>query len=359
MKKYIFISIITTILFAGCVKDELPGIEIPDPENYEFIVINELITKDTTDPYYINGDGSGADWIELYNKGTQSVNVADMWVTDKPGEEAEYQQIPNTFINITTIPPKGFLVLICGAKDAGGADFPTGIVDGKIFIDMGMSSSNDNNVALYTPEKDTVDKSADFNGLADDKSFGRIIDGEDDWSTLAKKTPGASNDGSVPVEGTLVINEFMASNNNIPVPDDYGDFPDWVEIYNTGDTPIDMGGWYVTDNLENLVQYQLPTDNPSLTTVAAKGYLILYCDKAEEGLHTNFALSSDGESFGISQDGVTLTEGYTYCPSDCDLTLPAVSDLSCGRNGDGESTWVVFEPNTDTPPTPGTSNGIQ
>ena len=103
MKKYILISIITTIFFTGCVKDDLPTVQEPEPENYDFIVINELITKDTTDPYYINGDGTGADWVELYNKGTQSVNVADMWITDKPGEDAEYQQIPNTDINLTAL----------------------------------------------------------------------------------------------------------------------------------------------------------------------------------------------------------------------------------------------------------------
>lgn len=359
MKKYIFISIITTILFAGCVKDEMPTVQQPDPENYDSIAINELITKDTTDPYYINGDGTGADWIELYNTGTTSVNVADMWITDKPGEDAEYRQIPGSHPNITTIPPKGFLVLICGATDAGGADFPTEIIDGKIFIDMGLSASKDSFVALYNPEKVEVDKSGDFNGLEDDRSFGRVIDGENDWNTLTKKTPGYSNDGDPPVAGALVINEFMASNDNIPVPGDYGDFPDWIEIYNTGDTPIDMGGWYVTDDLENIVQYQLPTDDPSLTTVAAKGFLIIYCDKVDEGLHTNFKLSGGGEYVGISHDGVTLTEGYTYCPSDCDLTLPDVPDLSCGRNGNGQSTWVVFEPNSDTPPTPGTSNGVQ
>ncbi|MFK5855201.1 MAG: lamin tail domain-containing protein [Bacteroidota bacterium] len=358
MKKYIFITIVTAIFFTGCVKDELPSVQEPEPENYDYIVINELIAKDTTDPYYINGDGSGADWVELYNKGTESVNVADMWITDKPGEEAEYQQIPNTNINLTTIPPKGFLVLICGASDAGGADFPTGIIDGKIFIDMGISSSKDNNVVIYTPEKVAVDESADFNGLADDKSFGRETDGVDNWNTLGKKTPGASNDGSAPTVGSLVINEFMASNDNIPVPGDNGDFPDWIEIYNTGDTPIDMGGWFVTDDLEDIAKYQLPTDNPALTTVPALGYLILYCDGTEDGLHTNFKLSSGGESVGISEDGTTLTQGYSYCDTGCDLPNPA-TDFSAGRNGDGQAAWIIFDPESSTPPTPGASNGTQ
>ena len=59
-------------------------------------MINELMTKDLTDPYFVDGSGEGADWIELYNKGTKAVNIAGMWVTDKPGDEDDYNQIPDT-----------------------------------------------------------------------------------------------------------------------------------------------------------------------------------------------------------------------------------------------------------------------
>ena len=76
-----------------------------------------------------------------------------MWITDKPGEESEYQQIPDNHVNVTTIPPKGFVVLICGAANSGGQDIMTSIVDGKIFIDMGISATSDNTIAIYDPEK--------------------------------------------------------------------------------------------------------------------------------------------------------------------------------------------------------------
>jgi len=191
MKKYIFLSIITALLFSGCVKDEQAEPTPAAPVEYSNIVINELITKDTSDPYFVDGLGAGADWIELYNTGTKAINIASMWVTDEPGVETDYIQIPSTDDAISTIPPKGFLVLICGAADASGTDIPTGIVDGKIFIDMGLSSSGDNFAAIYDPEKAEIDKSDDFNGLEDDKSFGRITDGGDAWNALDTKTPGA------------------------------------------------------------------------------------------------------------------------------------------------------------------------
>lgn len=361
MKKYILLSITATLIFAGCVKDEQPAPSGPVPppvQNYEDIVINELITKDITDPYFESGpDNEGTDWVELYNEGTSNVNVADMWIADRPGEEAEYQQIPNTDANVTTIPPKGFLVLLMGAADAGGADVPTSIIDGRIFIDFGLSSSSDNNVAIYDPEKLEIDLTDDFNGLEDDKSFGRTVDAGLEWATLATKTPGAPNDGSEPVAGTLVINEFMASNDSWSIPGEEpgAEFPDWIEIYNTGDTPIDMGGWYASDDLTDLMQWQLPADDPTLTTVPAHGYLILICDGLDVDLHTSFKLGSGGEDVIISQDGVTVNDGGSYCDIGCDLPNPG-TDNSAGRDGDGALTWFVYLMGSDREPTPGEPN---
>lgn len=357
MKKYILLSVVVGLLFSSCVKDELPAPAPPTPENYGDLVINELITKDTSNVYFTDESGSPADWLEIFNNGSKAVNIAGMFITDDPGVEADYQQIPDGDAGVTTIPPKGFIVLICGAADAGGADLPTQIKDGKIFIDMGLSSSGDNFAAIYDPEKTLVDQTDDFNGLADDKSYGRLVDGIGDWSTLSSKTPGAPNDGSTPVAGNLVINEFMASNDSWSIlgEDPAATFPDWIEIHNTGDTPIDMGGWFVTDALDDIAKYQLPTDKPELTTIPAKGYLILFCDGLEDGLHTNFKLSSGGEDVGISEDGVTLTEGYSYCDTGCDLPNPG-TDNSTGRDGDGNVTWFVFEMGADRQPSPGEAN---
>jgi len=358
MKKYILISMMAALLFSGCVKDKQGNPVAPQAEEYTNIVINELMTKDLTNPYYVDGMGEGADWIELFNKGNKAVNVADMWVTDNPGTSGDYIQIPAANDAITTIPPKGFLVLICGAKTEAGIKIPTSIIGGEIFIEMGLSSSGDNYAAIYDPDQTEIDISDDFNGLEDDKSFGRTTDAGAEWATLETKSPGASTSGGTPTEGTVVINEFMCSNDIWDVPGDNGDQPDWIELYNTGDTPIDIGGWYASDALDDITQYQLPTDNPELTTVPPKGYLVLYCDGVGEGLHTSFKLGSGGEDVVISKDGVEITEGYSYCDSGCDLPNPP-TDFSCGRNGDGGTVWVIFDPETATPPTPFAANNHQ
>jgi len=119
---------------------------------------------------------------------------------------------------------------------------------------------------------------------------------------LTTKTPGAPNDGTAPVAGSLIINEFMSSNDTTYIPDGGpDDYPDWIEIYNTGDTPLDIGGWYVTDDMADPIQYQIPTDISDQTIIPGHGYLLLKCDGTGEGLHTNFKLGSGGEDIGLSK----------------------------------------------------------
>ncbi len=363
MKKLFFINIIIALALASCVKDENPYEPTPDePENYQDIALNELICKDITDPYYVDASGNAADWVELYNTGNEAVNIAGMWISDKEFEVADYQQIPSGDDAVTTIPAGGYLVLICGATDAEGNDLPTQIADGKIFIDMGLSSSKDSVVVLLDPDQELVSRSANFGtdgalgGLPDDMSTGPLENGlpAPAWIVLAMKTPGFSNNGAAPVEGKLVLNEFMSSNDNIVVPGVEGDFPDWIEIYNTGDTPIDMGGWFVTDDLGDVQKYQLPDDDSELTTVPPHGFLLIFCDGLGEGLHANFKLSAGGEAVGISEDGENFNESFAYGEGE---SVPAPpTDFSAGLSVDGGSEWMLFEPGTARVPTPGASN---
>ena len=156
------------------------------------------------------------------------------------------------------------------------------------------------------------------------------------------------NDTNGPNTGEviLVINEFMASNDYGPV-DENGDHDDWIEIYNAGDEAIDIGGMYVTDNLEELMTSQIPATYPDSTTINPGEYLILWADKEEEQgiLHLDdVKLSSDGEDIGLTApDGTTIIDSYTFGPQ--------TTDVSEGRLPDGSDTWEFFND-----PTPGESN---
>jgi hypothetical protein len=145
----------------------------------------------------------------------------------------------------------------------------------------------------------------------------------------------------------LYINEFMAFNSTC-CPDNDGGIPeydDWIEIYNAGSSPVDIGGMYLSDDLANPFMDRISTDNPSATTIPAGGFLLLWADNtpSQGPRHLNFGLSSTGEAIGLYYiDGRTIDS----------KTFAAQSEnKSYGRNPNGTNTWQVF--NT---PTPGQSN---
>jgi len=145
---------------------------------------------------------------------------------------------------------------------------------------------------------------------------------------------------------TLLINEFMADNEGtIEDPDESGEYPDWIEIYNYGDEAIDMGGMYLTDRPLNQSGWRrIPTDDPGKTTIEAGGYLVFWADDdTEQGaLHLNFKISAGGgEDIGLfdwSKNPLDIVEFDAQAP-----------DKSRGRLPDGSDNWITFEIGGATP----------
>ncbi len=92
----------------------------------------------------------------------------------------------------------------------------------------------------------------------------------------------------------LHINEFMARNVT-SVRDEYGEYDDWIEIYNENNFPVDLGGTFITDSLGYPTKHRIPTGVSDSTTIPAHGYLVLWADNQEDQgvLHLDFSLSGD------------------------------------------------------------------
>ncbi len=146
---------------------------------------------------------------------------------------------------------------------------------------------------------------------------------------------------------TLMINEVAAAIINSQV-DDYGEFEDWIEIYNPTSRDIDIGGWYITDNLEKPGKWRIPATNPRQTNVLAGDYILLFADKdtVQGPVHLNFGLKKDGEQlalFRLDKDEFVLVDSVSF------RKLPA--DCSYGRCPDRNNSWLVLKK-----PTPGKLN---
>ena len=136
--------------------------------------------------------------------------------------------------------------------------------------------------------------------------------------------------------GALVINEVMASNLRTKA-DPQGQFDDWIEIYNGGSTPIDIGGLYLTDDPDTPTKWQIPAAGPALTTIAAGGYLVIWADgnMGDQGLHASFKLDAGGEQVALfDADGTTLIDSMTFPMMNC--------DVSYGRSVEAGAPWRFF-----------------
>ena len=153
---------------------------------------------------------------------------------------------------------------------------------------------------------------------------------------------------------TLLINEFMAVNDTF-IQDEYGGHDDWIEIYNYGEVPVDIGGMWLTDDLSDPNNWQVPSNDPATTTVAPHSYLLIWADRemSQGALHADFKLSSaGGEDIGLLGSDLTVIDSFS------NFALQS-SDNSFGRFPNGSDTWQSFINGSSTPPTPFGVNGLQ
>ena len=144
-----------------------------------------------------------------------------------------------------------------------------------------------------------------------------------------------------PNKGGLILNEAMASNKSV-IFDDYGEYSDWIELYNDGEAEISLKNYFISDSPDNKTKGVLPD-----IRIGAKQYLIIWASgrnvyNAEtNSLHLPFKLSKAGETVSLfSMSGSELGR----------ITLPEMpSDISAGPDDDG-NTFLLAEP------TPGEKN---
>jgi spore coat protein H len=114
--------------------------------------------------------------------------------------------------------------------------------------------------------------------------------------------------------------------------------PGYVELYNRGDTKLDLSGARVTDELRVPAKCALPAG----TVVPAHGHLLLVADGAPPNLP--FTISVGGGELGV------FAPGTIHDPYDLVYFGPRASGSAYGRTSDGAEAWG------NVPRTPGAPN---
>jgi hypothetical protein len=131
-------------------------------------------------------------------------------------------------------------------------------------------------------------------------------------------------------ETCVVINELMALN-SLTQPDQNGEYDDWIELANKCDLRLDLSGYYLSDSKSRLDKWRFPDG----TSIPAGAYLIIWADgdTLQNGLHTGFKLSAEGENLYFSTPDLLIIDKVEY---------PAQAvEMSYSRNPDktGNFTW--------------------
>jgi hypothetical protein len=294
---------------------EVSNEEIPD------IVINEFMADN--DNIIADPQGEYEDWIELYNNSDKPISLKDWYLSDDPAEPDKWQ------FSDVSIDAGGYL-LIWADDD---------IEDEGIHADLKLSKGGEY-IGLYDANLNMID-SYTFGEQSTDISEGRYPNGTGDFTLMEVPTPGKENMISASEIPDIVINEFMADNDNV-FADPQGEYEDWIELYNNSANAVSLNGWYLTDDEADKMKWQFPD-----VTLQPGEYLIIWADEdiEDEGIHADLKLSKGGEYIGLYDANLNMIDSYTFGEQS--------TDISEGRYPNATGDFTIMEV-----PTPGKENTI-
>lgn len=186
-KTSIIILVIISLISSLCFISEINfGSAQEDTSNdYSNLFINELMAdNDITIP---GPDMNYPDWIELYNAGTDSLNISGLYLTDDFINPTKWQ-----FPNNTIIDSGEYLLIWCDGYNSS---------EEVLYASFRLNANGDT-VALFANDGLTLIDSVTFRKQIRDTSYGRLPDASEDWEYLLDPSPGWANGESSSDEKT-------------------------------------------------------------------------------------------------------------------------------------------------------------
>ena len=156
-------------------------------------------------------------------------------------------------------------------------------------------------------------------------------------------SPGTVDSGLIP--GTIVINELLSHTDSAD--------GDWIELLNTSDAVVDIGGWFLSDDPSDLTKYQIASG----TVIAPGDYMVFtqsanFGNASDPGTNTVFGFSELGDEAIITSFD-PATGGPGGYREEVDYAA-AEKEITFGRlvNSAGYVDFVSLMAET-----PGTANG--
>jgi hypothetical protein len=298
--------------------------------------------------YHPQDPNSAAEFIELKNVGADSINLINTQFT---------KGIRFKFPNKILAP--GEYILVAKDLTAFAAQYsPQGSVAvlgpyaGALEASGSLNDAGER-IRLEDPTGATIldfDYKDGWYDITDGDGFSLTIrdpagatslwNTKDAWrpSAVVKGSPGTDDSGLIPDLGSVVINEVLAHSHD--------GAPDWIELYNTTGSPINIGGWFLSDNDSDVTKYEIASG----TSIAAGGYIVLYEDQhfgnvADPGANALFALSENGETVYLSSG----SGGQVTGDRDQEDFGASETDVAFGRHLKSTGAFNFVSMSTNTP----------
>ena len=285
-----------------------------------------------------HGTSNQLDFIELQNISTDPVNLAHYALgkavkqafgngTLAPGAYALAAKDTNALLAAHSIPPGTLLFEYGGNLDNSGGDISLEFAGDKLFEIAYSDARNwpqaaDGGGHSLVPILPANDSKFHYGG---------------NWLASAHfgGSPGADDPTVAP---SVVINEINAhTDTGLEPPFDSND---QIELHNPTGASIDIGGWYLSDTLDELHRWEVPAG----TTIPAGGYLLFDEDDFHPARTNGFGLDKAGELVVLSSPSRIV---------DCIRFKGQPNGKSYGRWPSGATLWFTM------PPTPGAANSIE
>ena len=310
------------LLCAGCAAltgtaPALPGLRI-----------NEVVSSNGTS--LVNEALGSPDWIELYNGTDEAIDLTGYGLTKSDKDRFRY-----TFPALT-VEPGGYLLVYCCAPRAG---VPEGAAC------SGFKLSREGETLWLSNPSGTLIQQLSVPALETDVSYG--VDASGGYGFFSAPTPGAKNAETAAPSleelsesggmSGLVLNEVLPRAERFALAD--GAVSGWVELYNSGNAPIELSAYTITEDQANYDKASLPAG----TLQPGEYRVVPFSGGGEDALP--FKIGKDEQS-------LFLFDRFGRQVDSLQWTADILPDVSAGH-GEGEETLYYLSP------TPGAENGAE
>lgn len=239
------------------------------------VIISEVMTGSNC--LIPDSTGRVADWIELYNPGMETVDMDGCYLSDDPADPVKWK------ITGLQLAPGERKIIRCVGDTAQGdeADF---------------AMPRDGCTVILSGELGNAVCQVEVPLMGRDISWSLQPDGS--WKADEKATPGYENtDAGYEAwltamglsSGKVIISEIMSANYST-LQNSAGQFCDWVELYNTGDTVAVLTGAYLSNDPADRGKWQIP----AMELAPGQRTVILCSGNGAGAEEADFSLSREG-----------------------------------------------------------------